>query len=144
MLGFHGMLLCGNKEGGLQEELRSSFFWLPERCGWCDAQVVGYGHLGDGNLHLNISAQEFDDAILARLEPFVYEWTAARRGSISAEHGLGQMKAECIGWSVCPLPSNTHHGNGWGSAGAHGGMQLLCHAAWRKLSGMRPASLHVN
>ena len=26
------------------------------------------------------------------LEPFVYEWTAARRGSVSAEHGVGAMK----------------------------------------------------
>ncbi len=31
------------------------------------------------------------------IEPFVYEWTAKRMGSISAEHGLGQMKAEYIG-----------------------------------------------
>ena len=31
------------------------------------------------------------------IEPFVYEWTAKRNGSISAEHGLGQMKAEYIG-----------------------------------------------
>ena len=31
------------------------------------------------------------------IEPFVYEWTAKRKGSISAEHGLGQMKAEYIG-----------------------------------------------
>ena len=60
-------------------------------------EVVGYGHLGDGNLHLNISTKHYDDNILKQIEPFVYEWTAARRGSISAEHGLGQMKAECIG-----------------------------------------------
>lgn len=60
-------------------------------------QVVGYGHLGDGNLHLNISTRKLDKAIEERLEPFVYEWTSERRGSISAEHGLGQMKAECIG-----------------------------------------------
>ena len=60
-------------------------------------QVVGYGHLGDGNLHLNVSCAQYEAAILDRIEPYVYEWTAARRGSISAEHGLGQMKAECIG-----------------------------------------------
>ena len=28
------------------------------------------------------------------IEPFVYEWTGKHRGSISAEHGLGVMKAE--------------------------------------------------
>ena len=55
-----------------------------------------YGHLGDGNLHLNVSAPSYDPAIGERLEPWVYEWTAARHGSISAEHGLGQTKADCI------------------------------------------------
>ncbi|GJU47932.1 D-2-hydroxyglutarate dehydrogenase, mitochondrial isoform X1 [Tanacetum coccineum] len=63
------------------------------------ANVVGYGHLGDGNLHLNVSAPKYDDDILAKIEPFVYEWTSRHRGSISAEHGLGLMKAEKIYYS---------------------------------------------
>ena len=73
----------------LVEETRQRMAHLP-------VEVVGYGHLGDGNLHLNVSCERYDDEILRHIEPFVYEWTAARRGSISAEHGLGQMKAECI------------------------------------------------
>lgn len=36
---------------------------------------------------------------LAQIEPFVYEWTSAHRGSISAEHGLGLMKANKIFYS---------------------------------------------
>ncbi|KAK9285836.1 hypothetical protein L1049_025037 [Liquidambar formosana] len=63
------------------------------------AEVVGYGHLGDGNLHLNISTPQYDDNILAQIEPFVYEWTSKHRGSISAEHGLGLMKANKIYYS---------------------------------------------
>ncbi|KAM7516188.1 hypothetical protein LguiA_005771 [Lonicera macranthoides] len=63
------------------------------------ADVVGFGHLGDGNLHLNISAPQYDDAILAQIEPFVYEWTSKHHGSISAEHGLGLMKADKIHYS---------------------------------------------
>ncbi|XP_015576266.1 D-2-hydroxyglutarate dehydrogenase, mitochondrial [Ricinus communis] len=63
------------------------------------AKVVGYGHLGDGNLHLNISAPQYDDLILAQIEPYVYEWTSKHRGSISAEHGLGLMKANEIFYS---------------------------------------------
>ncbi|CAK7334457.1 unnamed protein product [Dovyalis caffra] len=63
------------------------------------ANVVGYGHLGDGNLHLNISAPRYDDTILAQIEPYVYEWTSKHRGSISAEHGLGLMKANKIFYS---------------------------------------------
>jgi D-2-hydroxyglutarate dehydrogenase len=74
----------------LVEAARARVAGLPCR-------VVGYGHLGDGNLHLNVSAPAYDGAVLERLEPWVYEWTAARRGSVSAEHGLGRMKAECIG-----------------------------------------------
>lgn len=66
-------------------------------------EVVGYGHLGDGNLHLNISAAAYDEGLRSRIEPFVYEWTAAQRGSVSAEHGLGLMKADCIGYSKSAL-----------------------------------------
>ncbi|KAL5557622.1 hypothetical protein UlMin_039858 [Ulmus minor] len=62
-------------------------------------KVVAYGHLGDGNLHLNISAPKYDEKILAEIEPFVYEWTSKHRGSISAEHGLGVMKANEIFYS---------------------------------------------
>ncbi|KAK8918747.1 hypothetical protein KSP39_PZI021902 [Platanthera zijinensis] len=63
------------------------------------AKVLGFGHLGDGNLHLNILSANYDSKILAQIEPFVYEWTAQHRGSISAEHGLGLMKAEKIHYS---------------------------------------------
>ena len=62
--------------------------------------VVGYGHLGDGNLHLNISVPSgYDEAVRTQIEPHVYEWTSSVRGSVSAEHGLGAMKAEAIGYS---------------------------------------------
>ncbi|RLM85885.1 putative D-2-hydroxyglutarate dehydrogenase, mitochondrial [Panicum miliaceum] len=67
-----------------------------------NAEVLGYGHLGDGNLHLNILSSKYDDNTLAQIEPFVYEWTSAQRGSISAEHGLGLMKAEKIHYSKSP------------------------------------------
>lgn len=40
--------------------------------------------------------------ILAQIEPFVYEWTAKHKGSISAEHGLGLMKADKIHYSKPP------------------------------------------
>ncbi|RYR10786.1 hypothetical protein Ahy_B05g079269 isoform C [Arachis hypogaea] len=67
-----------------------------------DANVVGYGHLGDGNLHLNVSTPQYDDKILSQIEPFVYEWTSKHHGSISAEHGLGLMKANKIFYSKSP------------------------------------------
>lgn len=66
------------------------------------AIVMGYGHLGDGNLHLNISAPKYDEKLLSLIEPFVYEWTASHKGSVSAEHGLGFMKADAIHYSKPP------------------------------------------
>ncbi|GAB7347313.1 hypothetical protein MBLNU459_g3392t1 [Dothideomycetes sp. NU459] len=61
--------------------------------------VVGYGHMGDANLHLNIATRRYDKAVEKQLEPFVYEWVAQRNGSISAEHGLGIAKKPFIGYS---------------------------------------------
>ncbi|MCJ1467657.1 hypothetical protein MMC07_006282 [Pseudocyphellaria aurata] len=61
--------------------------------------VVGYGHMGDSNLHLNVATRRFDKEIERQLEPFVYEWVSARNGSISAEHGLGLAKKAFVGYS---------------------------------------------
>lgn len=76
-----------------------------------EATVVAYGHLGDGNLHLNVSVPEVEDSggkhggaqheggnekVLAALEPFVFEWVVSRGGSISAEHGIGQHKRDYL------------------------------------------------
>ena len=41
-------------------------------------------------------------SILRHLEPFLFEWTAERRGSISAEHGVGQCKREFMGLQRSP------------------------------------------
>ncbi|KAL9027182.1 MAG: hypothetical protein Q9196_004260, partial [Gyalolechia fulgens] len=61
--------------------------------------VVGYGHMGDSNLHLNVATRRYDKAVEEKLEPFVYEWISKRNGSISAEHGLGLQKKPYIGYS---------------------------------------------
>ncbi|KAF7243280.1 D-2-hydroxyglutarate dehydrogenase, mitochondrial [Varanus komodoensis] len=61
--------------------------------------VVGYGHLGDGNLHLNITAESYSHSLLATIEPYIYEWTSQYHGSISAEHGLGFKKKQYIHYS---------------------------------------------
>ena len=69
---------------------------MRQRLSHREVRVVGYGHLGDSNLHLNISIPDWKEEVREAIEPFVYEWTAEHGGSISAEHGLGQMKPECI------------------------------------------------
>ncbi|EKM60946.1 uncharacterized protein PHACADRAFT_180107 [Phanerochaete carnosa HHB-10118-sp] len=64
--------------------------------------VVGYGHVGDGNLHLNVVAAAYTPEIEAALEPFVYELVASYKGSISAEHGIGVMKTHALPYTKNP------------------------------------------
>lgn len=67
--------------------------WMTERLGSIpECGVVGYGHLGDGNLHLNIHTPKFDAKAFALIEPALFERVEQMQGSISAEHGLGQSK----------------------------------------------------
>jgi len=61
--------------------------------------VVGYGHMGDSNLHLNVAVRRYDKKVEKILEPWVFEWIQKREGSISAEHGLGLAKKNFIGYS---------------------------------------------
>jgi FAD/FMN-containing dehydrogenase len=62
--------------------------------------MVTFGHLGDGNLHYNVQAPEGIDAkaFLAEFQSpinqIVYDSVHQHRGSISAEHGLGQLKID--------------------------------------------------
>ncbi|XP_065603883.1 D-2-hydroxyglutarate dehydrogenase, mitochondrial [Cyrtonyx montezumae] len=72
---------------------------MRARLGQSAKNVVGYGHVGDGNLHLNITAESYSHSLLDAIEPFVYEWTARYNGSISAEHGLGFKKKQFIQYS---------------------------------------------
>ena len=59
-------------------------------------RICGYGHLGDGNLHFNLVADERSnsefDSKKDRLYELIYEHVAKYNGSISAEHGIGQTK----------------------------------------------------
>ena len=61
--------------------------------------VIGYGHMGDSNLHLNIPVTRYTKEVEEALEPWVYEWIQKRNGSISAEHGLGLAKKKYVGYS---------------------------------------------
>lgn len=73
-----------------------------KRVGDLATRVCGYGHIGDCDLHLNVSCDEFSDEIYKRLEPFVYEYTSKLRGSISAEHGIGFLKSKYLKYSKEP------------------------------------------
>lgn len=59
------------------------------------ADVMGYGHVGDGNLHLTIVSQSTPD-LKSLVDPYVYQEVQAMNGSISAEHGIGLFKRGLI------------------------------------------------
>ena len=54
-----------------------------------------FGHVGDGNLHYNVGDQGLQ-ARRSDVNRIVYDVVASLDGSISAEHGLGQLKREEI------------------------------------------------
>ncbi|MCB9993350.1 MAG: FAD-binding oxidoreductase [Hyphomicrobiaceae bacterium] len=60
-----------------------------------------FGHMGDGNLHFNFSQPEGADpkAFMAGAEPIhaaIYEIVTGLGGSVSAEHGIGQLKTHLL------------------------------------------------
>jgi FAD/FMN-containing dehydrogenase len=63
-----------------------------------EGDVVSYGHAGDGNLHFNVSQKPDADikSFVARgpvLELAMFDLVESLGGSISAEHGIGRLKA---------------------------------------------------
>ena len=56
--------------------------------------TIVYGHVGDGNLHVNVLGPEPEDP---RTDDAVLELVLQLGGSVSAEHGIGVAK---VGWLV--------------------------------------------
>ncbi len=70
-------------------------------------EVCWYGHIGDGNLHLNILKPDdmSDEQFYERchgISPGLFELVQARAGSISAEHGVGLLKRDFLNYSRAP------------------------------------------
>ena len=69
-----------------------------------DWEVVWYGHIGDGNLHLNIlkpenlQIEEFK-ARCNEVSTDIFDAIKTLGGSVSAEHGVGTLKAPYLGYS---------------------------------------------
>ena len=63
-----------------------------------EGDVVSYGHAGDGNLHFNLSQKSGADVARFQgrahaLELAMFDLVESLGGSISAEHGIGRLKA---------------------------------------------------
>ena len=69
--------------------------------GW---EIVLFGHIGDGNLHINVMKPDDlpTEAFRSRTreaDHALFEIVRAHRGSISAEHGVGLLKKPYLGYS---------------------------------------------
>ncbi|MBO0734687.1 MAG: FAD-binding oxidoreductase [Methylocapsa sp.] len=79
----------------LEEVSRAAVAAIP------GARLVAFGHMGDGNIHCNVSQPIGADkeAFLARggeVNAIVHGLAIAHNGSISAEHGIGQLKRDLL------------------------------------------------
>ncbi len=65
---------------------------------WPDGRLFVFGHLGDGNIHLAVSAGPGSGDARTAVEHIVYGPLGAIGGSISAEHGIGLEKKPYLDW----------------------------------------------
>ncbi|GAB1606163.1 D-2-hydroxyglutarate dehydrogenase, mitochondrial-like [Argonauta hians] len=93
----YDLSLCLSKFYDLVLEVRNRTAHIP------NTRVVGYGHVGDSNLHLNITSPEYNKELFNLLEPFVFDYVAEIRGSVSAEHGIGLHKVQYLHHSQSDL-----------------------------------------
>ena len=75
-------------------------FAIPEvERAWPGCSAFAFGHLGDGNVHFHVTAPaaavrgEWELGQGKAVSQFVHDLVTQWHGSISAEHGIGQMKA---------------------------------------------------
>jgi FAD/FMN-containing dehydrogenase len=79
-----------------------------------EGDVVSYGHAGDGNLHFNLSQKPGADLELfvSRTHPLehaMFDLVESLSGSISAEHGIGRLKAEEFARRADPVELSVMH-----------------------------------
>jgi FAD/FMN-containing dehydrogenase len=67
-----------------------------------DVRIYAFGHVGDGNIHYNVGPERLV-AERPSVNRIVYDTVAELGGSISAEHGLGQLKRDEIRAHKSPL-----------------------------------------
>lgn len=62
--------------------------------------ITGYGHIGDGNIHLQVifkDGEDVEDELIKKINNFIYNYIRNIKGSISAEHGIGLLKNDYLG-----------------------------------------------
>ncbi len=73
------------------------------------ADVIAFGHVGDGNIHFNITPppgadqDRFVEKDGLPLSKAVHDLITSLNGSISAEHGIGRLKRDELAWRKSPV-----------------------------------------
>jgi FAD/FMN-containing dehydrogenase len=73
------------------------------------SQASVYGHVGDGNVHLNVlapasvSPQDFKRECAVEVSALIHSIAIARGGSFSAEHGVGRLKRTLLAETADPI-----------------------------------------
>ncbi len=79
-----------------------------------EGEVIAYGHVGDGNLHFNVSQRSGSDAAAlmerqAVLEEAMFDLVESLGGSFSAEHGIGRLRAAQLARRADPVELAVMH-----------------------------------
>lgn len=77
------------------------------RARYPDWEICLFGHVGDGNIHINVMKPDAMDkaeflSYTHEADRVIFEVVRAHRGSISAEHGVGLLKKDFLEYSRSP------------------------------------------
>ena len=65
-----------------------------------DTRIITYGHAGDGNLHPHLMMDLYDRGILKEVKQAIYTEGARMGGVITAEHGIGKVRIDDLGFCI--------------------------------------------
>ena len=77
-------------------KISSLFEWISAVRSDSELTIACFGHVGDGNIHVNILVDPLDTVVMARarqVEKELFKTVVSLDGSISGEHGIGYSKA---------------------------------------------------
>ncbi|KAI7904808.1 FAD linked oxidase [Cokeromyces recurvatus] len=67
------------------------------------SNLLGFGHVGDGNLHIMANLNEFHKHGQETMDEYVFSWAMKHNGSITAEHGVGISKVNYMNRAKSPV-----------------------------------------
>lgn len=65
--------------------------------------ISAFGHIGDGNFHVNILHQEGEDTFALKIREAILRKVLELGGTLSGEHGVGYSKLPYVIWELSPV-----------------------------------------